>query len=220
MTLGNAIVVLSGGQDSTTCLFWAKRIYQNIRTLTFDYGQRHRSEIEAAKEIASIAGVPWELVKIEGLTGGALTDPAMAVDARSGLGGLPSTFLPGRNVIFLSIAAGKAAQWESADVITGVCETDYSGYPDCRQETISSLQDTMTKALGGRHVTIKTPLMHKTKGATVTMMRMMGSTAWYSLGRTVTCYEGRRPGCGGCPACVLRAKGFEEAGERDPGLDP
>lgn len=220
MTLGNALVVLSGGQDSATCLFWAARIYRNIRTLTFDYGQRHRAEIGAAVEIARIAGVPNEVVRIEGLTGGALTDPTMAVDARSGLDGLPSTFLPGRNIVFLSIAVGKAAQWESADVITGVCETDYSGYPDCRAETINSLQETMGKALGGHHVAIKTPLMHKTKAATVAMMRMMGDTAWRALGRTVTCYEGRRPGCGVCPACVLRAKGFAESGERDPGLDP
>lgn len=216
----SALVVLSGGQDSTTCLYWAKTMFHAVRALTFDYGQRHRTEIYAAREIAEGANVPWSLISVPDVGKSifsALTRPDVEIkveEAGSQARSLPNTFVPGRNIIFLSIAAGVAVSLGIRDLVTGVCETDYSGYPDCREPTIRSMEHTLGLALDSVDFSIHTPLMHLSKAKTVELALQVG--AWGALAKTVTCYQGFIPGCGECPACVLRAKGFREAGQADP----
>jgi 7-cyano-7-deazaguanine synthase len=214
-----ALVVLSGGQDSTTCLYWAIDRFgrDRVASLTFDYGQRHRIELECAARVAEFAGVPNTLLPIDtfaALGGDALTDAAVAVqpgvDASTGL---PNTFVPGRNLIFLTFAAAFAYRRGIAELVTGVAQTDFSGYPDCREETISALQHTLRLGMEF-DVTIHTPLMHLSKKETVLLARDLGGLP--ALAHTHTCYNGQRPPCGGCPACELRAKGFAEAGVEDP----
>ena len=214
-----ALVVLSGGQDSTTCLYWAiDRFGSNcVTTLTFDYGQRHRIELECAARVAAHAGVPNTCLPIDtfaALGGDALTDSAIEVDAGAlAANGLPNTFVPGRNLIFLTFAAAFAYQRDIGNLVTGVAQTDYSGYPDCRQATIDALQQTLRLGMESS-VVIHTPLMNRSKKETVEMMRDLGGLEAMAL--THTCYNGARPPCGECPACVLRAKGFAEAGLADP----
>ena len=212
-----ALVVLSGGQDSTTCLYWALDRYGAgaVDTITFDYGQRHRIELECAHRVAGFAGVPNRVFPIdtfEALGGNALTDAGIHVD-EDGDGGLPNTFVPGRNIVFLTFAAAYAWQRKIGHIVTGVAQTDYSGYPDCRQETIDALQATIRLAMES-NVVIHTPLMKLSKKETVLLAKDLG--ALDAMGLTHTCYEGVRPPCGKCPACRLRAKGFDEAGIEDP----
>lgn len=212
-----AVVVLSGGQDSTTCLYWAiARFGQaNVEAITFDYGQRHRIELECARRIASDAGVNHTELPINTfseLGGNSLIDDAMAVDAADD-GDLPNTFVPGRNLTFLTFAAAFAWPKEITHIVTGVAQTDYSGYPDCRQETIDSLTRTLRLGME-REFTIHTPLMNLSKKETVLLAAGLGAID--AMAQTHTCYEGQRPPCGACPACILRAKGFAEAGIRDP----
>jgi 7-cyano-7-deazaguanine synthase len=214
-----ALVVLSGGQDSTTCLYWAIDRYgwPNVDTLTFDYGQRHRIELECARQIASQAGVPNTVLPIDtfaALGGDALTD--MDVDVQQDLdtsGGLPNTFVPGRNLVFLTFASAYAYQRRIGNIVTGVAQTDYSGYPDCREGVITSLQQTIRLGMEF-DVSLHTPLMHLSKKETVQLARDLGALPAMAL--THTCYNGKRPPCGECPACVLRARGFAEAGIEDP----
>ena len=213
-----AVVVLSGGQDSTTCLYWAKTRFDEVKAITFDYGQRHASEIDAAEKIARLAGVEHMVFRTPfgSLSPSALTRKDIEVKADGGLGGLPSTFTPGRNLVFLTLAASWAIGQGIRDIVTGVCETDYSGYPDCRLNTINALAIAIALGNDCPDFRIHTPLMHLTKAETVKLARTFGDAAWRALGETVTCYQGYRPGCGKCPACVLRANGFEEAGLADP----
>lgn len=212
-----ALVVLSGGQDSTTCLYWAIDRFgrDNVKTITFDYGQRHRVELECAARVAAHAGVKNDCLPIDtfsALGGDALTDAAIAVDVAHSPG-LPNTFVPGRNIIFLTFAAAFAYKRGIRHLVTGVAQTDYSGYPDCREETIKALEETLR--LGMEYdMCIHTPLMHLSKKQTVEMARDLGGLDAMAL--THTCYNGERPPCGQCPACELRAKGFAEAGIEDP----
>ena len=214
-----ALVVLSGGQDSTTCLYWAIDRYgaKNVDTLTFDYGQRHRIELECAQRVAGHAGVGNSILPIDtfaALGGDALTDSGIDVQNELDTGdGLPNTFVPGRNLIFLTFAAAYAYQRGIGNVVTGVAQTDYSGYPDCREGTMTSLQHTIRLGMEFE-VTLHTPLMHLSKKETVELARDLGALPAMAL--THTCYNGRRPPCGECPACVLRARGFAEAGIEDP----
>lgn len=214
-----ALVVLSGGQDSTTCLYWAIDRWgaANVATLTFDYGQRHRIELECARRVAENAGVPNTILPIDtfaALGGDALTDSDIdvqrEVDTSSGL---PNTFVPGRNLVFLTFAAAFAYQRRIANVVTGVAQTDYSGYPDCREGTMTSLQHTIRLGMEF-DVVLHTPLMHLSKKETVLLARDLGALPAMAL--THTCYNGERPPCGECPACELRARGFAEAGVEDP----
>lgn len=211
----SALVLLSGGQDSVTCLAWALSQFDHVEAVSFDYGQRHRVELDAGEKIAQIAGVGRTVVPVNfAQVGSAMNDSSVPVSLEGGLGGvLPTTFLPGRNVAFLSIACGLGASRGIWDVVTGVCQTDYSGYPDCRQGFVESMQRTMSLALD-REVRIHTPLMSLTKAQTVLLMRGLGRLSWLEYSHT--CYEGRRPACGKCPACVLRLRGFSEAGVVDP----
>ena len=214
-----ALVVLSGGQDSTTCLYWAiERFGQNnVISITFDYGQRHRVELECARNVAKFAGVPNELLPMDtfaALGGNALTESNIDVESEiSAENGLPNTFVPGRNLIFLSFAAAYAYQRNIEHLVTGVAQTDYSGYPDCREDTMDALQLALQKGMESE-VRIHTPLMHLSKQKTVELARDLGALA--AMGMTHTCYNGERPPCGHCPACELRAKGFAAANEIDP----
>ncbi len=215
----NALVVLSGGQDSTTCLYWAIDRFgrDNVVTLTFDYGQRHRIELECATRIAEHAGVRNVRLPINtfsALGGDALTDSGIPVELGSSTSGeLPNTFVPGRNLVFLTFSAAFAYQRGITQIVTGVAQTDYSGYPDCREETIRALQETLRLGMEC-DVVIHTPLMHLSKRQTVELARDLGGLPAMAL--THTCYNGQRPPCGRCPACELRAKGFLEAGIDDP----
>lgn len=217
-----ALVVLSGGQDSTTCLYWAIDRFglDAVDTLTFDYGQRHRIELDCAAKIANFAGVPGRCLPIDtfaALGGDALTDPDIDVanEAESETG-LPNTFVPGRNLVFLTYAAAYAYQRNITHLVTGVAQTDYSGYPDCREGTITALQHALRLGMES-DVTIHTPLMHLSKKETVELARDLGALP--AMAFTHTCYNGERPPCGSCAACELRAKGFSEAGVADPLLE-
>ena len=211
-----ALVVLSGGQDSTTCLYWALREFGlgQVSALTFDYGQRHRIELDCARKVAATASVPHAILPIDtfaALGGNALTDATIGVEATTD--GLPNTFVPGRNIIFLSFAAAFAYQRGIENIVTGVAQTDYSGYPDCREETIAALQRTINLGME-TGITMHTPLMHLSKKETVELARDLGALA--AMADTHSCYQGQRPPCGECAACRLRAKGFAEAGVADP----
>ena len=214
-----ALVVLSGGQDSTTCLYWAIKQFglDNVSSVTFDYGQRHRIELVCASEIADFAKVANVILPIDtfaALGGDALTDPQIAVaSALDEESGLPNTFVPGRNLIFLTFAAAYAYPRGISHLVTGVAQTDYSGYPDCREETMRSLQTTLQNGMDSG-IQIHTPLMHLSKKQTVQLADGLGALP--AMAMTHTCYNGVRPPCGTCPACELRAKGFEEAGVDDP----
>lgn len=215
-----ALVVLSGGQDSTTCLYWAMARFGAVETLTFDYGQRHRIELEAARRVAEHAGVANVVLPIDtfaALGGNALTDVSVAVPQTDESDGrLPATFVPGRNLIFLTLAAAYAWPRGIADIVTGVAQTDYSGYPDCRQETLEALEKAIALGLG-KDIRIHAPLMHRSKRETVLLAKELGALDAMAL--THTCYEGARLPCGRCAACMLRAKGFDEAGIPDPLLE-
>lgn len=213
----NAVVVLSGGQDSTTCVYWALERFgvDKVGALTFDYGQRHRIELQCAADVAKHAGVPLTVLPIDtfaALGNSALTDEAVAV-AAADREGLPATFVPGRNLVFLTFAAAYCWPRRVRHIVTGVAQTDYSGYPDCRRETIESLARTLELGMEYDFV-IHTPLMDLSKAETVLLARDLGALPAMAL--THTCYEGRRPPCGECQACRLRAKGFAEAGVDDP----
>jgi 7-cyano-7-deazaguanine synthase len=215
--MNRAVVLFSGGQDSTTCLYWALPRYDEVRAVVIDYGQRHIAEVDAAQRIADLAGVTHEVLRFPTLLqlgGNALIDKRREVSASGGLGGHPSTFVPMRNVLFLALAAARAVQWGAEDVVCGACETDFSGYPDCRRATLDAVQDALSLAVDGR-VSVVTPLMTLTKADTVRLARSLPG-CWEALALSVTCYHGHRLGCGACPACVLRARGFTEAAEIDP----
>ena len=224
MTSGRdkAVVVLSGGQDSTTCLYWAIARFgaANVSSITFDYGQKHRIELECAREVAAAAGVANVCLPIDtfaALGGDALTDTAVPVsDEVDEETELPVTFVAGRNLIFLTFAAAYAYRHEARHLVTGVAQTDYSGYPDCREETMAALQTAITLGMD-REFTIHTPLMHRSKKETVELAVQLGALGAMAL--THTCYNGQRPPCGECQACRLRARGFAEAGVHDPLLD-
>lgn len=212
-----ALVVLSGGQDSTTCLYWAIERFgrDNVEAVTFDYGQRHRAELGCAKRVAELAGIVQTQLPINtfaAIGGTALTDKNMDVAAGTE-DELPNTFVPGRNLIFLTFAAAFAWQRQICNLVTGVAQTDYSGYPDCRQETIDALVQSLQLGME-RPFVVHTPLMHLSKKETVLLAEKLGALDALSL--TLTCYEGVQPPCGNCPACELRAKGFTEAGIDDP----
>ncbi len=211
-----AIVLFSGGQDSTTCLHWAMRRFSAVEGLFFDYGQRHIAELDAALRISRLTGVPLKVLDVDVLRqigNNALVDGQKPIESKEGE--LPSTFVPGRNILFLTCAASYAYVRGVRDLVTGVCQTDYSGYPDCRDETIRSLEKTLNLGLGLEDsLRIHTPLMHLTKAETVAMAVELG--AMDSLIESHTCYNGTYPPCGECPACVLRQKGFDEAGIPDP----
>ncbi len=226
MTEDSALVLFSGGQDSTTCLAWALARFARVETVGFEYGQRHGVEMKARlKVLAAIrerfpAWAPrlgedhvLSLDLLKQIGGSALTD---AAKIEMGRDGLPTSFVPGRNVLFLTAAAALGYRRGIADLVGGMCETDFSGYPDCREKTIAAVAEALTLGLA-RRVTVHTPLMAIDKAATWKLAEELGGKMLVDLIReeTATCYEGDRVhhhdwgyGCGVCPACDLRAKGY------------
>lgn len=205
-----AIVVFSGGQDSTTCLLWALRQFQEVEAVTFQYNQRHKQEIEVAKKIAAKLGVKHHLLDMEllnQLAPNALTRDDIEIEAKEGE--LPSTFVPGRNLVFLSFASILAYQVGARHIITGVCETDFSGYPDCRDEFVKSCNVTVNLAME-RPFVIHTPLMWLNKAETWELADELDALDFVK-NETLTCYNGIiADGRGECPACKLRANGYNE----------
>ena len=213
-----AIVVFSGGQDSTTCLFWAKKHFEHVELVTFQYGQRHDKEIEVAETIAKEQGLKHHLLDmslLSQLTPNALTQHDMDIEQEGDE--MPNTFVPARNLLFLSFAGALAYQLNAKNIITGVCETDFSGYPDCRDSFIKSMNVTLSLSMDKDFV-IHTPLMWLDKKETWALSDELGVLD-YIRHNTLTCYNGIiGEGCGTCPACQLRARGLnaylEEKGEK------
>lgn len=210
-----AVVVFSGGQDSTTCLIQALQQYDEVHCITFDYGQRHRAEIEVAQALCQTLGAKAHKVLDVGLLNelaiSSLTRDNIPVPAydSSQTDALPSTFVPGRNILFLTLAAIYAYQVEAEAVITGVCETDFSGYPDCRDEFVKALNQAIVLGIA-RDIRFETPLMWLNKAETWAL-----ADYYQQLERvrreTLTCYNGvQGDGCGECAACHLRANGLQQ----------
>jgi len=209
-----ALVVLSGGQDSTTCLYWAIDRYgkENVSAIGFDYGQRHLAELECAKEICADENIPYEIIPtpiINQLSANSLTREDIPVDKDKPEGTPPNTFVEGRNHLFLSYAAIYAKTHNISNIVTGVCKTDFSGYPDCRDMFVKSLNVTLNLAMDYNFV-IHTPLMWLNKKETWELADKLGVMD-IIYNKTLTCYNGiKGEGCGDCPACKLRKKGYDE----------
>ena len=205
-----AIVIFSGGQDSTTCLFWALSMFNEVETVTFNYNQRHKLEIEVAASIAEELGIKHTVLDmslLNQLAPNALTRNSIEIEHKEGE--LPSTFVDGRNLLFLSFAAVLAKQRGARHLVTGVCETDFSGYPDCRDVFIKSLNVTLNLAMDYPFV-IHTPLMWLNKAETWRLADKLGALD-FVRNKTLTCYNGiMSDGCGECPACLLRKRGLDQ----------
>ena len=229
-----ALVLLSGGQDSTTCLAAAIAAHgvENVEALSIDYGQRHGKEVTAAQAIARLLGVEWDVVDLEDvlLSTSPLLSDASLDDVRGIVAepGAPrrveQTFVPMRNALFLVVAANWSVAGRCKRIYVGVSEEDYGGYPDCRREFLESFMAMVGFALGeaGPPPILECPLLHLDKAGTVKLMRSLEVAvprAWEALGLSWSCYEGGERPCGKCHACVLRARGFERAGEFDPALE-
>jgi 7-cyano-7-deazaguanine synthase len=222
-----ALVLFSGGQDSTTCLAWALARFTRVETVGFDYGQRHRVELDCRARI--VDRLRREFPEWHGKIGddhvvalgalGQVSDTALTRDTAIAFerSGLPNTFVPGRNLLFFTFAAAIGYRRGLRHLVGGMCETDYSGYPDCRDDTLKALQATLSLGMEHRFV-IHTPLMWRDKAATWTLAQALGGAALVALIReeTHSCYQGDRArlhewgyGCGDCPACELRKRGWE-----------
>lgn len=221
-----ALVLFSAGQDSATCLAWALERYRRVETIGFDYGQRHAIELTQrpiVRERVAALRPEWNerlgadvVVDLRGY--GRLAESALTADRAIAMAesGLPTTFVPGRNLVFLATAAAHAYRRDIGALVGGMCETDYSGYPDCRRATIDAMENALRLGLDAP-LSIETPLMHIDKAATWALARELGGAPLVDLiiEHTHTCYEGDRThrhawgyGCGQCPACVLRAQGW------------
>jgi 7-cyano-7-deazaguanine synthase len=222
-----ALVLFSGGQDSATCVAWALERYQTVETLGFDYGQRHRVELECregVREALKRDFPAWSdrlgddhMIDLSVL--GAISDTAMTrtIEIETTANGLPNTFVPGRNLMFMTIAAAIAYRRGLRVLVGGMCETDFSGYPDCRDDTMKALQVALNLGMDTR-IVLETPLMWLDKAQTWQLAEQLGGEALVELIRveTHTCYVGERAelhdwgfGCGECPACKLRKRGYE-----------
>lgn len=228
--MNKALVILSGGQDSTTCLFWAKEHFDEVHAITFDYGQRHRIELDAAVKVAEIAKVasheivqvPSCLVSMSPLTSDQPLEKYESAEQMEQVIGArrEMTFVPMRNALFLTIAANRAEAIGIQNLVTGVCQMDNANYDDCRQVFIEAAEDYINTALGHDHrgtkpIQIHTPLLRKTKAETVRMAYWIPE-CWEALAFTHTSYDGKYPPTDMNHANVLRAQGFEEAGLPDP----
>ena len=223
-----ALVLFSGGQDSTTCLAWALERYAHVETIGFDYGQRHRVEMDCRPlilgELRSLFP-RWapalgedHVLSVDVLPQLGATAMTHEVEIRTGSSGLPNTFVPGRNILFFTLAAALAYRRELRTLVGGMCETDFSGYPDCRDDTIKALQVALGLGMDTRFI-LETPLMWLDKAQTWGMAKSLGGDALLELviEATHSCYLGDRKhkhewgyGCGRCPACKLRSDGFRK----------
>lgn len=208
----HALVIFSGGQDSTTCLFWAKQRFEQVTALSFRYGQKHELEVSIARDIAREVGVGFEEMDVSfiGQLGhNSLTDHNLKMDEVKPDTAPPNTFVPGRNLFFVSIAAVYARERRIHHLVTGVSQTDFSGYPDCRDAFIKSLNVTLNLGMDEQFV-IHTPLMWLDKAQTWALADELGVFDLIRQ-RTLTCYNGiPGDGCGHCPACTLRRRGLEQ----------
>jgi len=212
-----AVVLLSGGLDSTTCMSVAHKEGYELYPLSFDYGQRHRRELESAKKVAQFYGVKeHRILRLDNVGGSALTDPKIDVPDYAENGEIPVTYVPARNILFLSYALGYAEVIEAQAIFIGISAVDYSGYPDCRPEFLQAFQKVVevgTKAgVTGKPIELKAPLLYLTKAETVKLAVANGAP----LHLTSSCYRGGEKACGTCDSCTLRLKGFAEAGVKDP----
>lgn len=226
MTGTGALVLFSGGQDSTTCLAWALDRYNRVETIGFDYGQRHQAELTARTQVLRTfrenfpAWAPrlGEDHMVDAGVLGQVSETALTRETEIRLrdDGLPNTFVPGRNLVFFTLAAAAAYRRDLTRLVGGMCETDFSGYPDCRDDTLKALQVTLNLGMASRFA-VETPLMWRDKGDTWALAHDLGGDALVDIiiERTHTCYRGERDtrhvwgyGCGACPACDLRAKGY------------
>jgi 7-cyano-7-deazaguanine synthase len=222
--MSKAIVIFSGGQDSTTCLAVAKSRHEDVHAITFNYGQRHATEIQSAIAIAEAMGVTHEILDL----GAGILKGASPLVSNNPLGkyesaaelpeGVEPTFVYGRNILFLTIAANRAACLGADYLYTGVCQADFAGYWDCRQVFIDKMQAALNEGIFGRDIlTIETPLMDLTKAESVHLaVESLGADFDAVFSLTHTCYDGVKGGCGKCHACILRDNGFNEAGVPDP----
>ncbi|GIB48758.1 7-cyano-7-deazaguanine synthase QueC [Vibrio cholerae] len=207
-----AVVVFSGGQDSTTCLVQALKEFDEVHAITFDYGQRHKLEIEVAQQLAKQLGVTAHKVMdvslLNELAISSLTRDDILVSHELQANGLPNSFVPGRNILFLTLAGIYAYQIGATTVITGVCETDFSGYPDCRDEFVKAMNQALAKGMD-LPLMIRTPLMWLNKAETWALADQLGALDLVRH-QTLTCYNGLiGDGCGECPACGLRQAGLK-----------
>ncbi len=222
-----ALVVFSGGQDSTTCLFWAIKTYgaENVSTITFDYNQRHHIELQAAQVIAGMAGVGHTIIHVPDIlkSTSPLTDPDAVLEQYAShdemeeiIGDrIEKTFVPMRNAFFLTLAANHAVAMDCSVIVTGVCEADNANYPDCREKFIVSQEHTINHALGRSDMKIATPLMHLNKPRSVEFAKTLPG-CMEALAYSHTAYDGSYPPSGADHATVLRAQGFLEANTPDP----
>ena len=221
-----SLVILSGGQDSTTCLAVSYQESEEVHCITFNYGQRHSIEIESAIAVAQAFNVTSHEVINLGATILASRSPLVSsnkVSKYESIDDLPEgvepTFIPGRNILFLTIAANRAAALDITDIYTGLCQEDYGGYSDCRAVFVEAMSSAIGEGIYGNPnaFSIQTPLMHLTKAQSVDLaVESMGSRFDEIMGMTHTCYDGVKGGCGACHACHLRDRGFKEAGVVDP----
>lgn len=237
------VILFSGGQDSTTCLYWTlENLYPGlkresrkefIKLVSFDYGQRHSIELAAAEKIAEMASLELKIINVRHALGmnSSLTSKDQLLTTHDDIESfskdeIPSTFVPARNMFFLTLAASLAYESGAVNIVTGVCETDYAGYYDCRESFIKSMEATINLALFGitlaertdstTGISIHTPLMHLNKADTVKLAAELGNECLSALAYSHTCYSGVFPPCNKCHSCHLRARGFREAGVEDP----
>lgn len=217
----NAVVLFSGGLDSTTCLYWAKANFKSITAISFRYGQRHSSELIFAQKIASSLNVPHRIIDIDiaQLGGSALTDTTIDVpDYQGDTDSVPITYVPARNTIFLAYALAVAEVTRASHIVIGVSSVDFSGYPDCRADFIEAFEIMANLATvagrQGNHLSIIAPLQHLSKADTL----KLGLSLGVDYGQTVSCYQADTDGraCGVCDSCALRRQGFVDAGVDDP----
>ncbi|MFH1245087.1 MAG: 7-cyano-7-deazaguanine synthase QueC [Candidatus Omnitrophota bacterium] len=206
------VVLLSGGIDSTCCLYFAKAEGFTPYCLNFDYGQRHRREIKSARRIAKEAGCPYLLCKVKfPWKGSSLLDSGLKIPAQR-TRGIPSTYVPARNIIFLSFALSYAEAIDAEAVFIGANARDFSGYPDCRPEFYRAFKRAAQAGLKNKHIQIRTPLLHKSKAEIIKLGHKLGVPYKFSW----SCYQGETRPCGVCDSCRFRAQGFREAGLKDP----
>ncbi|MDO8734793.1 MAG: 7-cyano-7-deazaguanine synthase QueC [Elusimicrobiota bacterium] len=209
-----AVVLLSGGLDSSTVLFIAKKKYRRCSCLIFDYGQKHNRELKSAKKIAACAGSDYKTVKIFfPWKGSSLVDKNKKIPYNKKVGGeIPSTYVPGRNTIFLSYALSFAETIDAKKIFIGANAVDFSGYPDCRPQYYKNFNKLLAIGTKNGDIKVETPLLYKTKKEIVELAVRLG----VPLELTWSCYSGGKKPCGKCDSCILRAKGFALAGRKDP----
>lgn len=238
--MDRALVILSGGQDSTTCLYWAINKYgrDNVETVTFDYGQKHKIELDAARKVCELAGLKFDLVEFPNILRGSspLTNSDEKLEKYDLIEdfeeGIQPTFVPGRNILFFTIAANIALAKKCNKLITGVGQADFGGYYDCRNDFVEAMQVALNEGLFGhtgkdnwlegkvkQNVEIETPLMFLDKKEIVELAKNLGQESLEALAWSHTCYDGVYPPCGKCHSCHLRERGFADAGLQDPLLE-